>query len=342
MSDLAKKNIDDLIHTLERSSNSKDKNSSPLEHSLNQDHSFDKEHNHETVNEITQPKSELDVNVFDDNEQDLNEHSLNDQSLNDLNTDLTSDENLQNPNVVKEADARLRNIIIELLKSGSIVYSIDSDEYKKLIMPENMIFVKSYLRNLNLEVVFNSENGLVYIRNLERDENDEVESENTVEDSSLINRAYLTPFKSVLILILRKYYHERFANGETEIVVDIDYIKNALTPYLELSVSESRDSKKLNGALKDLAEYKLIKRLNSEDADRYLITPLIRYVIDVEKMEKMLDEFKKLNDEKGGKQSVPSLKKTNDKEFAENGEQESGVKGAGVKETGVKEIENAR
>ena len=56
MSDLAKKNIDDLIHTLERSNNSKDKNSSPLGHSFNQDHSFDKEHNHETVNEITQPK----------------------------------------------------------------------------------------------------------------------------------------------------------------------------------------------------------------------------------------------------------------------------------------------
>ncbi|WP_461175355.1 DUF4194 domain-containing protein, partial [Trueperella pyogenes] len=132
-------------------------------------HSFNQEHNHETVNEITNPKSELDVNGFDDIAQDVNE----------LNTDLKSYENLQNPNVVKEADARLRNIIIELLKSGSIVYSIDSDEYKKLIMPENMTFVKSYLRNLNLEVVFNSENGLVYIRNLERDENDEDESENS-------------------------------------------------------------------------------------------------------------------------------------------------------------------
>ena len=273
MSDSVNDNIDALINSLEKTDHNNKAKSDALKNSFNQEQKYQ---NSDEALETSQ------------NQSDLNENDLTDDYFD-------SDENTQNPNVVKEADARLRNIIIELLKSGSIVYSIDSDEYKKLIMPENMTFVKSYLRNLNLEVVFNSENGLVYIRNLERDDEDDA-SENSVEDSSLINRAYLTPFKSVLILILRKYYHERFANGETEIVVDIDYIKNALTPYLELSVSESRDSKKLNGALKDLAEYKLIKKLNSEDGDRYLITPLIRYVIDVEKMEKMLDEFKKLND----------------------------------------------
>lgn len=313
MSDFVNDNIDALINSLEKTGHKNKANSDALRNS------FKQEQNHQNSDE------ELETSQ---NQSDLNENELNDRSLssNDLTDDyFYSDVNTQNPNVVKEADARLRNIIIELLKSGSIVYSIDSDEYKKLIMPENMSFVKSYLRNLNLEVVFNSENGLVYIRNLERDDEDD-EGENSVEDSSLINRAYLTPFKSVLILILRKYYHERFANGETEIVVDIDYIKNALTPYLELSVSESRDSKKLNGALKDLAEYKLIKKLNSEDGDRYLITPLIRYVIDVEKMEKMLDEFKKLNDEKGGKQFLPSLKKSDNKEHAETDLQDTELK----------------
>lgn len=305
MSDSVNDNIDALINSLEKTDHNNKAKSDALKNSFNQEQKYQ---NSDEALETSQ------------NQSDLNENDLTDDYLD-------SDENTQNPNVVKEADARLRNIIIELLKSGSIVYSIDSDEYKKLIMPENMTFVKSYLRNLNLEVVFNSENGLVYIRNLERDDEDDA-SENSVEDSSLINRAYLTPFKSVLILILRKYYHERFANGETEIVVDIDYIKNALTPYLELSVSESRDSKKLNGALKDLAEYKLIKKLNSEDGDRYLITPLIRYVIDVEKMEKMLDEFKKLNDEKGGKQSLPSLKKSDNKEHAE-----TDLQGRELKET---------
>lgn len=310
MSDFAKDNIDTLINSLEKTDHKNKANSDALKNSFNQEQKYQ---NSDEELETSQNQSEL------------NENELTDDYFD-------SDENTQNPNVVKEADARLRNTIIELLKSGSIVYSIDSDEYKKLIMPENMTFVKSYLRNLNLEVVFNSENGLVYIRNLERDDEADDESENSVEDSSLINRAYLTPFKSVLILILRKYYHERFANGETEIVVDIDYIKNALTPYLELSVSESRDSKKLNGALKDLAEYKLIKKLNSEDGDRYLITPLIRYVIDVEKMEKMLEEFKKLNDEKGGKQSLPSLK-TSDGNMPEK---------TLVKNSELKETENDR
>lgn len=229
--------------------------------------------------------------------------NCNDEALDEVLTD--------NSKLVREVDARLRNVIIELLKSGSIVYSVDSHQYKLLTLPDNLLFVKSYLRNLNLEVVFNSENGLAYIRNLERDESED-EGENSVDDDSLISRSFLTPFKSVLILILRKYYHERFSNGETEIVIDIDYIKNALTPYLELSVSDSRDNKKLNGALKDLAEHKLIKRLCSEDSDRILITPLIRYVIDVEKMQKMLEEFMKLNSEKIPNKKTSSTENKNE------------------------------
>ena len=68
-----------------------------------------------------------------------------------------------------------------------------------------------------------------------------------------------------------------------------------MVPYLNTSVSDRKDANKLNGVLSYLSDIHLIKKNNSEDSDRYTILPLIRYVIDVEKMNEMLKEFEKLN-----------------------------------------------
>ena len=209
-----------------------------------------------------------------------------------------------NQNLVKEADAKVRNIIVDLLKTGSVQFELDSLQYKLLRKKENEDFIRSYLRNINIELVVDPDIGLAYIKNLNRedeiaDAEDEAqldpESEAFVEDKFLINKSVLTPFKSILILILRKYYQERFSQGESSIVIDIDYIKNALLPYMNISVSDRKDQQKLNGALRDLCEYHLLKRLPSEDNDRFLILPLIRFVVDLNKLNALLEEFRKVN-----------------------------------------------
>ena len=209
-----------------------------------------------------------------------------------------------NQNLVKEADAKVRNIIVDLLKTGSVQFELDSEQYKLLRKKENEDFIRSYLRNINIELVVDPDIGLAYIKNLNRedeiaDAEDETqldpESESFVEDKFLINKSVLTPFKSILILILRKYYQERFSQGESSIVIDIDYIKNALLPYMNISVSDRKDQQKLNGALRGLCEYHLLKRLPSEDNDRFLILPLIRFVVDLNKLNELLEEFRKVN-----------------------------------------------
>ena len=209
-----------------------------------------------------------------------------------------------NQNLVKEADAKVRNIIVDLLKTGSVQFELDSLQYKLLRKKENEDFIRSYLRNINIELVVDPDIGLAYIKNLNRedeiaDAEDEAqldpESEAFVEDKFLINKSVLTPFKSILILILRKYYQERFFFFFISIVIDIDYIKNALLPYMNISVSDRKDQQKLNGALRDLCEYHLLKRLPSEDNDRFLILPLIRFVVDLNKLNELLEEFRKVN-----------------------------------------------
>lgn len=78
---------------------------------------------------------------------------------------------------VMEAKPQLRNLIVELLRSGSVLYDLNSEQYKLLRVPENQIFIKSLLRNLNLDLIINPEMGLCYIRNLQRIEEDSGDEE---------------------------------------------------------------------------------------------------------------------------------------------------------------------
>ena len=75
-----------------------------------------------------------------------------------------------NQNLVKEADAKVRNIIVDLLKTGSVQFELDSLQYKLLRKKENEDFIRSYLRNINIELVVDPDIGLAYIKNLNRED----------------------------------------------------------------------------------------------------------------------------------------------------------------------------
>ncbi|MGN0916146.1 MAG: DUF4194 domain-containing protein [Succinivibrio sp.] len=216
----------------------------------------------------------------------------NEYELSSTENELQSEER----RVIPVADSDLRNAIINLLKNGSIQYKQSDKEYRLLIDPANTQYIQEYLSVINIELVINHENGLAFTRNLIREQAEEIDDTiSSTEDRYLIGQTVLTPFKAIVILILRKFYQERLNKGEDKIVVNIDYMKNSLIPYLKASGSDSKDSKKLNGVLKELCEYHLLKKLKSAESDRYEIMPLIRYVIDVEKMIELLKAFRTLN-----------------------------------------------
>lgn len=234
-----------------------------------------------------------------------------------------------NEHTVPEMSVALRNIIVDLLKNGSVLYDLDSEEYNLLRQKDTEKFIRSFLRNINIDLVIAPDTSLAYIRNLDRveekqrigaptdddnsSEDNSDDEENKANDKLLITRTMLTPYKAVLLLILRKFYQERFSKGESKIVIDIDYLKNMLIPYIEANASENKDNKKLSGALKDFADYHLVKKLPSEEGDRYQILPLIRYVVDANKLENMLEKFKELNNEEPSNLSQKANKSDNTK-----------------------------
>lgn len=219
-------------------------------------------------------------------------------------SDLNNEENFneeQESNVKKgsgqtsEFSAEIRNTIIELLKHGSITFDERPNLYKTLNSYQNEI--SSYLRNINILLAHNEEMGVAYIKNLYREEeasrsdDDLSDEENFDDDSHLISSRTLSEFDSIVILVLRKYYHERYNSGETKVFVDVDRINSLIIPYVGVSNSNTRALEKINGTLTKLQEKRLVRKENGAYGDRVEIMPLIRFVINAEFMKQLLEEY---------------------------------------------------
>lgn len=193
-----------------------------------------------------------------------------------------------------EFSAEIRNTIIELLKHGSLTFSEKPNLYKTMCSYEKQISV--YLRNINILLAHNEELGVAYIRNLYREDEVQGEDEDILEpnlddDSHLISSRTLSEFDSIVILVLRKFYHERFSSGETRVFIDLDRISNLLIPYVGISNSTTRTLEKINGTLAKLQEKRLVRKESGNYGDRVEILPLMRFVINAEFMKQLLDEY---------------------------------------------------
>ncbi len=208
------------------------------------------------------------------------------------------------PKEVIEFPSPLRNLMVKLMNKGSINFEDHKDMFNLLLTKRAL--VESYLANLNLKVEINAEKGVAFIHNYVREDDfepgEEISNDDLADRSSdadrdlfLISSRKLSVYDTIVILILRRFYQERAnSQGENFVVIDVERIKTLMIPYLPNSSSTTRDGKNINGILSRLQEKQLIKRLSGEDEDRYQIMPLIHYIINVEAMEKMLEQYQKL------------------------------------------------
>ena len=206
-------------------------------------------------------------------------------------------EQKENNPQVSEFSAEIRNTIIELLKRGSLTFAERPNMYKTLCSYQNEI--SSYLRNINILLAHNEEMGVAYIKNLYREEEaaqqktDDIleEQDDFDDDSHLISSRTLSEFDSIVILVLRKYYHERYNSGETNVFLDVDQISSLLIPYVGVANSATRTIEKINGTLTKLQEKRLIRKESGNFGDRVEVLPLIRFVINAEFMTQLLEEY---------------------------------------------------
>ena len=101
---------------------------------------------------------------------------------------------------------------------------------------------------------------------------------------------------TLLLLVLRKHFLDRETAGDTRIRMDVAQIEALLMPFLPLTGSTSSDRKKLNGAVDAMKRRKILNAVRGED-ERVEISPVIRYVVNTEYLEHLLQEYRRLAEE---------------------------------------------
>lgn len=178
-----------------------------------------------------------------------------------------------------------RKVLVYLLRHGVILATQKAKLFDSLC--HHQASIRQYLGQIYLYLVLDERQGVAFVATSSEsvDENDDDE-----ENISLIGRRTLTVYDTLILLVLRKYYQEREMAGEQRIVIDIERIEVNLSPFLPLSDHGSLDRKKLSGRLKEFVKRKLLSAVRGTE-DRFEITPIIRYVVNAEFLEAMLEQY---------------------------------------------------
>jgi len=186
-----------------------------------------------------------------------------------------------------------RRALVSLLRQGVILSRQKANLFESLCRYQQA--VRDHLADVYLKLVLDEKAGLAFIARV--DENDVADADESNDDPVyLITKRPLTLYDTLLLLVLRKHYQEREVAGEQRIIIDIERLEANLTPFLPLTNSSKSDRAKLQSALKKMSQKKIITLVHGSQ-DRYEITPIIRYVVNAELLENLLEEYIQLAQE---------------------------------------------
>jgi len=216
-------------------------------------------------------------------EQSGNSEEVNNSPDSDINEISDIPENRQG-----RLSADARRGLVSLLRHGVILANNKQPLFDILV--KEQVTIQDHLADMFLRVLIDEPAGVAVLLQQDMDEN---------EDSvSLITRRPLSLYDSLLLLVLRKHFQERETAGEQRVYIDIDRIESRLTPFLPLTNNSRSDRRKLNSSLKNMKDKRLLQGVPGDD-ERFEITPVIRYVVNAEFLQQMLDEYLMMAEQAG-------------------------------------------
>jgi hypothetical protein len=186
-----------------------------------------------------------------------------------------------------------RRAVIELLRQG-VVFA----DTRRLVFDAirtHRAVIADHLADMHLRVLIDEPAGLALLLSARPNGIDEDDD----ETASLISRRTLTVYDTLLLIVLRKHFLDRETAGDVRIRIDVAQIEALMMPFLPLSGSTRSDRKKLNGAIEGMKKRKILNAVRGQD-ERIEISPVIRYVVNVEYLEHLLREYRRLADAAAG------------------------------------------
>ncbi|WAH57172.1 DUF4194 domain-containing protein [Pseudomonas silvicola] len=180
-----------------------------------------------------------------------------------------------------------RRAMVLLLRQGVIMASQKRLAFDALCLHEPAI--TRHLASMFLHLILDRRAGIAIL--LQQD--DDTDDTDTDEQYSMVNKRTLTLYDTVLLLVLRKYYQERETAGEQRIIIATEQIEALMTPFLPLTQSTRGERRTLSGATRFLLDKRLISNVRG-DFDRFEVTPVIRYVVNADFLDRLLAEYQRL------------------------------------------------
>lgn len=190
-----------------------------------------------------------------------------------------------------------RRAVVELMRQGVVMAESRRLVFDTLCRHQDDI--RSHLANMYLRMQIDEPAGLVLLLQGEPDtETDSDATQSEEEAPALISRRLLSLYDTLLLLVLRRHYLDRETAGDSRITIELDQIAERLIPFLPLTASQSQDRKRLNGSIEQMKKRRILAAVRGE-ADRFEITPVIRYAVSAELLERLLSEYRRMAAEAG-------------------------------------------
>lgn len=177
-----------------------------------------------------------------------------------------------------------RKALVHLYRIGSVLYTENKARYEILCRYERQI--REHMADVYLEVTFDLLSGHIFTQVASPDDDEE-------EPARLITAKPLTLYQSLLLVVLRKFFQDREATGERIVVIDFERLASLMTPFIEATNSEKKDTGRLSKAINHMMDKRLLLKVRGEEY-RYQINPIIRNVVSAELLESLLEEYKRM------------------------------------------------
>lgn len=170
-----------------------------------------------------------------------------------------------------QLDAKLRILLVKLLKNRYLSAEDNSDEWDLLI--ENQDLLRSRCHDLLLELVIDVNYGVAFKRQADSDEG--------ASWPTLLHDVPYTREQTAVLLFLRGAYRNHINKGETAAFVDREEMLAEVETYLpQEETQRARSSKSTLTAIEHLCRIRILLRTDSPD--RFRISPIIEVILSVD------------------------------------------------------------
>lgn len=188
--------------------------------------------------------------------------------------------------------APCRAALVHLLAKGCVLKRTKPEHFDTLL--SNRRAVDEVLADLELRAHVDEGSGMVVLRNQDGADGalaPDVEDEGDDDRPALIRRQRLSLYQSFVVLILRRYHRDRSLAGDNTITIEVEQIEQALVPFMPLIQSQTREEKRLNGAITLCKRHGILANVRGNER-RYEILPTIRLVVDIEWLDGLLQQYR--------------------------------------------------